>query len=337
MTREDELLAFIEAAKAQGATDEFLAALLRSQGWSSNIVYAAFARYYEARTGTAVPVRQGIVEGARDAFLHLLSFGTLAAWTVALGSLLFDFINSKFPDPVVSGVMFRQPDGLASSLASMLVSFPVYVLVMRFILADQERYPEKRESSIHKWLTWLALLIAASVILGDLVTFLNYFLRGEITARFVLKVVVVLAIAGGVFSYYMASMRPAREERTRIWAGAAVVGVSLALIAGFSMLGSPDRQRLLQADSRRVEDLQAIHRVLHARSATAPLPEALTEPPLRRTDPVTGNAYYYQRHDEHRYQLCATFSFESEGVSRDLVWYHPAGRHCYTFDHRHLP
>lgn len=335
MTREDELLAFIEAARAQGASDEFLTSLLRSQGWSSGMVYAAFARYYAARTGTAVPVRQGIVEGARDAFLHLLSFGTLAAWTVALGAVLFDFINRTFPDAVERP--WSYPQSIAGNLAAILVAFPVYFWVMRVILADQARYPEKRESDVRKWLTWLAMLIAASVILGDLVTFLNYFLLGELTTRFVAKVAVVLILAGGVLSYYLRSMRLAAGERSPAWAGAAAVAVLLGLVAGFSMLGSPDRQRLIQADARRVEDLQAIQRVLQARSATAPLPQSLSEPPLRRTDPITRQPYEFIRLDDHRYRLCATFSFESEGVARDPVWYHPAGRHCYELDHRPLP
>jgi len=335
MTREDELLEFIEAAKAKGATDDFLTALLRSQGWSSSAIYGAFARHYATLTGTPVPVRQGIVEGARDAFLHLLSFGTLATWIIALGAVLFDFVNRTFPDAVERS--WSAPQSIAGSLAALLVAFPIYFVVMRFILADQERYPEKRDSGIRKWLTWLAMLIAASVIIGDLVTFLNYFLLGEISTRFVLKVAVVLILAGGVLSYYFRSMRIAAGERSSAWAGAAAAAVLLGLIAGFTTLGSPDRQRLVQADSRRIEDLQIIHRGLHARSIQGVLPQALTEPPLRRTDPITGQPYEYRRLDDSRYQLCATFSFESDKTNRDPVWYHPAGRHCYDLDNRRLP
>ncbi len=325
MTRDEELLAFIEAAKAQGATDEFLIEMLRAQGWSSDLLYAAFAKHYAARTGLAVPVRQGIVEGARDAFLHLLSFGTLASWTIALGSLLFDFINRHFPDPV-STRYFEDGYTDTSSLAALLVSFPVYIWVARYILADQERYPEKRESSIRKWLTWLALLIASSVILGDVITFLTYFLRGEISVRFVLKIAVVLAIAGGVFSYYIRSMRAPAGQRNPAYMTAAAAGVLIGVLAGFSLLGSPDRQRSLQADARRVMDLQTIQRAVDARPS---LPVTLAEIGNAPMDPVTRRPYDYRQTGPNTYQLCAVFSHESPGVSPELVWYHPAGRHCF--------
>ena len=46
-------------------------------------------------------------------------------------------------------------------------------------------------------------------MVGDLIAFLTYFLRGELTARFVAKVATVLLIAGGVFWYYLSSLRKA--------------------------------------------------------------------------------------------------------------------------------
>jgi hypothetical protein len=79
--------------------------------------------------------------------------------------------------------------------------------VMRYIIRELETHPEKLESAVRKWLTYIALLIAAGVVLGDLITFLTYFLRGELTARFVAKVAVVLVIAGGVFWYYIGSLQ----------------------------------------------------------------------------------------------------------------------------------
>lgn len=38
---------------------------------------------------------------------------------------------------------------------------------------------------------------------GDLITFLTSVLRGELTANFAAKAAVVLAIAGGIFRYYI--------------------------------------------------------------------------------------------------------------------------------------
>jgi threonine/homoserine/homoserine lactone efflux protein len=65
---------------------------------------------------------------------------------------------------------------------------------------------------VRKWLTYIALLIAAGVVVGDLITFLTFFLRGELTARFVAKVTVVLVIAGGVYWYYVGSLQKSALE-----------------------------------------------------------------------------------------------------------------------------
>jgi membrane protein YqaA with SNARE-associated domain len=93
------------------------------------------------------------------------------------------------------------------------VGFPIFLVVMRFILKEVETRPEKLESGIRKWLTYIALLIAAGTVIGDLITFLTFFLQGDLTARFVLKVLTVVAIAGGVFGYYLGSLkRGARHE-----------------------------------------------------------------------------------------------------------------------------
>ena len=42
-----------------------------------------------------------------------------------------------------------------------------------------------------------------TVAVGDLITFLTSVLRGELTANFAAKAAVVLAIAGGIFRYYI--------------------------------------------------------------------------------------------------------------------------------------
>jgi hypothetical protein len=206
-SKSEKLLAFIEASKAKGAADDFLADLLRQQGWAAEDIYAAFGRYYQGLTGLPVPVRAGGAgEAARDAFLYLLAFSTLATWTIALGSLMFTFIDRWFPDPVARP-LFESRYEVSREMACVIVAFPIFLFVMRFILREVETSPEKLESGVRKWLTYIALLIAAGTVIGDLITFLTFLLQGEITARFVLKVLIALVIAGGVFWYYLGSLR----------------------------------------------------------------------------------------------------------------------------------
>ena len=107
---------FVDSSKSKGATDEFLAALLTRRGWPAADVYTALGKYWEASTGLAIPERPGAGESARDAFLYLLSFTTLATWTTAVGSMVSEFINHRFPDAVSRNYLLKLSGRLIGDL-----------------------------------------------------------------------------------------------------------------------------------------------------------------------------------------------------------------------------
>jgi Domain of unknown function (DUF5671) len=199
---------FLDAAKRQGASDESLVTLLRGRGWPEDDVYRALADDFEKRSGVRVPAYKPS-GSAKDAFLYLLSFSMLATWTIGLGAVMFTLIDRWIRDPLspVNNYWADSYYQVADSLACMIVAFPLYLLTMRYILREVGVHPEKLESPVRKWLTYIALLIAAGVVVGDLISFLTHFLRGELTARFVAKTSVALLIAGGVFWYYLGSLQ----------------------------------------------------------------------------------------------------------------------------------
>jgi uncharacterized membrane protein (DUF106 family) len=66
---------------------------------------------------------------------------------------------------------------------------------------------------VRRWLTYLTLFVSAGVLIADLVTMVYNVLGGELTTRFVLKVLVVGAIAGGVFWYYLTDLGVDEKEQ----------------------------------------------------------------------------------------------------------------------------
>jgi len=211
--QDEGMAAFLEAAKAKGASDEFLVRLLEERGFPEKKIYHALAGFYERVTGVAIPQRAGGAgENSKDAFLYLLSFSALGTWSVGLGSLLFTLLDWWLPGPGVQRMSGVPSYSISRSLASIIVAFPVYLLAMRFILRDLSAHREKHESGVRRWLTYIALFLASGIVTGDLITFLAFFLRGDLTARFALKVFTVLVIAGGVFWYYLASLKPGVTE-----------------------------------------------------------------------------------------------------------------------------
>jgi len=340
------LLEFIDAMKSQGAPDEFVVALLRQNGWSEKRIYQAFSAWYEARTGRAVPNGGGRIEAAKDAFLYLLAFITLGIWAIELGALLFTAIDRTFPNAALDySNSAWATRSVANELASIIVAFPLFLLVTRGIVRAIERQPERLESSVRKWLTYIALVITASTVIGDTVTFLAYFLRGDLNTRFVLKVLTVLLIAGGVFGYYLDSLHRdgTSSVRNRLFAAAALVIVAFSIVVGFLQIGSPAVQRSASADARRLFDISSLAEGLHKRwqnlgDKEFVLPASLEdarkaglETNASILDPVSGRGYEYTPLGGTSYRLCARFSRPSP-ADVPGEWRHPAGNACFTLD-----
>jgi hypothetical protein len=217
-SKSEDLDQFVRTAKAKGVADDALVALLRQNGWSERRIYRSLGAYYGDALGMAPPSRSGRAEHARDAFLYLLNFITLGFWSIALGQLFYVLIDRRFPDPVRPYSGGGYPGSLISEiawqLATIIVAYPCFVVVGRFIARENVRRPDALDSGVRVWITYVALVIAAIVVLMDGIWFLNALLRGELTVKFVLDSLVLLALGGGVFAYYLNGLRqPAGERR----------------------------------------------------------------------------------------------------------------------------
>src|SRR6516164_3993159 len=140
MATASDLHKFLDAARSQGATDEMLRALLRGRGWPEEDVYRVLADYFENRSGLRVPSykRSG---SAKDAFLYLLAFSTLATWTFAFGSVMFTLIERWLPDPLSPRGYYRNSYyEMADALAALIIAFPVYLWVTRYIVRELEAH-----------------------------------------------------------------------------------------------------------------------------------------------------------------------------------------------------
>src|SRR5882672_10552668 len=312
------LQSFIDTSKSKGAEDEFLAALLTRRGWPAGDVYAALGRYWESATGLAIPERAGAGESARDAFLYLLSFAALATWTTAVGSMLFEFINHWFPDAISRSSAYYVRSSVTWQMASVAVAFPIYLLLMKLILREAADHPDRLESGVRKWLTYLALLGTAGAMICDLIWFLDYFLTGELTVRFVLKAATIMLISGAVFAYYIGSLRWNRSAnlkrasvRSAVFGGAATLAVVATFCIGLGIAGTPSKQRLIEADRKRVEDLRSLGNAIKLwHEANAAIPQSLENLKNRLTDPETAAPYEYHPRAGTTYELCANFFSE---------------------------
>lgn len=288
----------------------------------------------------------------KDVFLHLLAIASLYISAISFITLLFQYIDYWFPDPLSP---FVAGDAIRWAIASLIIIFPVHILATRLLQKDFRQVPAKREGRLRKWLLYLTLFVASITLIADLVALIYNFLNGDLTTRFFLKVLAIGIVAGGVFFYYLWDLRKKSAEissqaRGLLWA--ASVLVLIGVIGGFFITGSPFTQRLVRFDEARIADLSTLQgQIVNYWQQKNALPSSLDAlrddisgfvPPH---DPETGAAYEYKKTGDLSFELCATFSTEltnsvsPKGYIRTPfapygapggTWNHGKGRVCFS-------
>jgi len=342
-----DLQLFVRESLVRGIPRSSIADKLLAAGWPPEEITAGLAAWVETDFPVPIPRRRPYVS-AREAFLYLVLFATLYTTAFNVGAVLFQWVDLTLPDASQPWESPRNSiDAVRGPTAGLIIAFPIFLLLARSIGRGITREPDKRGSKVRKWLTYLTLFVAAVVLIGDMTFLVTRILSGELPLRVLLKVGVVLAIAGTVFGHYLGELRrdesegttPARELRVppRL-AAAAVLGV---LVVGLILGGSPSRERHRQLDARRIQELQALKEVvdLYTRvhgQLPATLDMATGRPDvsaIHSKDPVSGEGYRYRVVDPRHYQLCA--KFDAATPPQDQVaefWRHPRGSACFDFD-----
>ncbi len=346
---------FIAHARSKGMDHQTIRMLLLSSGWKEKDIVEALS---EATLDMPVPAPEDR-GGAREAFFHLLAFVTLYASVVSVLVLLFEYLNRLFPDVAFDPSYYDDSSFIRWFIAMLIVSFPLFAWMSKLITRDIAKNPERSWSPVRRWLTYLTLFVTAGVLIGDGITLLFFLLEGEISIRFILKVLAVLAVAGSVFGYYFLALKlspndPKTGQLNRSFAIGAWV-VAIGVIAwGMFFAGTPLAQRARRMDDLRVNHLRTIQQEIYNviydgsdryndgkpfTSLPNPIPSTLDEvlekaeyqrPEIR--DPETGDLYGYLvvREPVNEFELCATFDTVRD-LDYDIFWNHPAGEHCYVF------
>ena len=281
----------------------------------------------------------------------VLQLGSLIALYVSLTAIitvLFGVINIAFPDAVAGYWQYESAQAsIRYGIALLIVFFPTYILLTR--LVNQIRRTEKEGAylTLTKWLIYLSLLLGGAILLGDLVAVILTYLNGEITTRFLLKALTLLAVIGAAFTYYIFDARgywKEYEAQSKQY-GFAVLAVAIGvLVLGFYHNETPAEVREMRLDQQQVTDLQEMqYRIEEYYRVENVLPENLAELFVTGTPtaPEERADYEYQVLDETSYELCATFSHASTRDSEfirpmtvpfgkdNYNWDHPAGEHCF--------
>ena len=308
-------------------------------------------------------IEKKIKVSPKDFFLYLGVMAALYVSVVSLLTLWFGYINVIFPDQLE---LFRRlySSSIRISIASLLIIFPLYLFLTRLLNQCLRQNPEKKDLWIRKWLIYLPLFVAGVTIIIDLVVLVNTFLGGELTVRFILKVLAVLVVIGSGFGYYFYDLRGKWGEDVKTskvigWIAALVVLVSI--VSGFFIIGSPQTQRLLRFDQQKVNHLQTIQfQIVNYWQDKENLPGELKDLEdsisgfIVPVDPESREPYPYEVISDLTFTLCADFNLQSQEQGDKVpqpvpvyrgeyfeggTWQHKAGNVCFerTIDPDRFP
>lgn len=280
-------------------------------------------------------------KGALDAFLNLFSLITLGWMSISIGIILFQIIDKVFGSERIGVYASFSQTGLKGGIASALIITPIFLIVISSLHKHYKSRTLNSQSSVYRWLTYLVLLITAFNIIGRLIQLVYQFLNGDYTLVSILKIVVVLTIAGCIFGYYWYDLKrkdyAAKSMISQIFFYLVVAVFIASVVGGFMIVDSPGTTRMLERDQERVLNLNEIQRLIireYIENGTVPVD--LSAPVFSRLlDPQTDQPYEYKVTDSNSYELCATFELPAKNYERDRYFsgqdwdFHEKGYQCF--------
>jgi hypothetical protein len=262
----------------------------------------------------------------RDFFLWL---GAMIAFYISIFSFLslfFQYIDLAFPDPLTISYGDPYSAGIRWAIASLIVLFPLFLFLMRLIRNIIATDPTKKDIWVRRWVLVFTIFIAAFTIAIDLVVLINTFLGGEVTIRFMIKVVAVLLVSGGGLLHFLADLHGWWDEKhtqARLVGWAAGIAVVATIIAGFFITGTPSEIRMYRFDDQKIGDMQSIQwQVVNYWQQKSALPATLSDLSDSISgisipvDAQTNAAYEYRKTASTTFELCATFNAPMQGTSQ---------------------
>ena len=206
MANRDELSLFVRDALVAGKSRPDITGALIEAGWSESEIREALGAWAETPFTPPVP-RPVQTVSARDFFIYALTFGVLLIGAVNLVIVLQVLVDMLFEDDSYVAV-----EQIRFGVSVLIVTAPLYLWLTLRERRKLAHDPALYRSAIRKWLTYIALLLAAATLLGDLIATIYALLTGDFTLQFMAKAVIFSLVAGGIFLFYANAMRQGEPE-----------------------------------------------------------------------------------------------------------------------------
>lgn len=262
----------------------------------------------------------------KNFFLQVGIIATLYASIISFLTFIFGLIDNLLPR---AGAYYYDysNSGVRYAISVLIVMFPLFIWLSRIYRKAVAQNSELQDSKLRKWLLYFTLFLAGLAIAIDIIVLINTFLSGENFALpFILKVLAVLLVAGGVFYFYLKDIKGAWDANPKGAKTSAVivsVVVLASVIGGIILIGSPSKQRDFTNDNQRVMDLENTQsQIIYFYQDKGVLPKTIEETadPLLggvlMRDPETAEVYKYEVIAPLKFKICATFKTDSKAMTQ---------------------
>lgn len=180
--------------------------MLAEAGWAEADRKKALSKYLDKAFGVAVPLPSSYAS-LRLTALNAFYFIVLYTCLYSAVAIIFTFLDYHLPDGLghKAGMFYNSYQPLEvtirSYLASLLVSLPLLVLTKKLAF-NAMMHAKQFIPSIRLRLLYLTLFIGALILFCNLITFVYYFLSGELSMRFIIKVCILSAMCAGLYGYF---------------------------------------------------------------------------------------------------------------------------------------
>ena len=286
---------------------------------------------------------------AKYAFYYILSLVALIFMSLSAGMIVFQIINKNIADVINQYRGRFSPDQLKFAISALIISAPIFYFTAKQIFKNLFSGALDKDSQIRKWLTYFILLISSVVMTGWFIAVVNSFLDGELTLKFILKVLTAVGIAAIVFTFYLYDIKRenvagVKDNVIRIYFYGSLALIIAIFVGALFIIESPRETRDRKMDNEvllKLNRLDSSVRSYYVENEKLPVNfgELMIEfnylDEDNFEDSVTGAKFEYTVKEAKIYEFCANFRASNNDESdayKNLYgkeWEHDAGHQCF--------
>lgn len=209
----DILNDFVKDCYKIGKGHAEIRAILLESGWARGQIDEVLDRFVDTAYPVAVP-KPAPFASPRLVFLNVIYFLVLFLSIFNVGGMLFNFLDYYLPDGlqgIHSFYSFSQfEEAIRTKMAMIACCVPLVWWISRLI-SKSVYETGQRHLMVRLKGIYFTMFVGVCVMLATAITFIYFFLSGELGLRFILKVLIVTLINIGVFVVYRSELRQAEE------------------------------------------------------------------------------------------------------------------------------